>query len=183
MLKGEVLRSAISHHEVDSIKHLNRVKRDMYDLYSMKKTPSIQAVRWKPEHNGLVMSGFQLGSDNTAYGSALKSPPDRYLKRAETAHQFLSTGGQERKQKDQDAEEMPRQESRLHQEQEEHKKALQQAGVEVVLLYEIIDDDDDGSEASYHVVQGNHQPSVPQRPMTAMTNSVSSRPFSSFPKK
>jgi hypothetical protein len=131
MLKGEVLRSAISHHEVDSLKHLNRLKRDMYDMYSIKKTPSIQAVRWKPEHNGLVMSGFQLGSSDQTYGQSLKSPPDRYLKRAETAHQFQASIDHLEHRVMPIVDEVEVTETKLKIREEQHKKALQQVGVEV----------------------------------------------------
>lgn len=124
MLKGEVLKAAISHHEVDSLKHLNRVKREMYEMYSIKKTPSIQAVRWRPEHSGLVMTGAQLGDQGHAYGYALKAPPDRYLKKAESAkayHSSLdSTKFKKRPSYHQEQPATPR-EQEYHQQHEEHK--------------------------------------------------------------
>jgi hypothetical protein len=127
MLKGEVLRSAISHHEVDSIKNLNRIKRDMYDLYSMKKTPSIQSVKWRPEHSGLMMTGQQLGDDGGPYGHSLKAPPDRYLTNAGKDY-YSNMVAAPRSQAQYDRAELQEERKKT---MEEHKKALQNEGVEV----------------------------------------------------
>lgn len=168
MLKGEVLRSAISHHEVENLKHLNRVKKYMYEQYSVKQSPSIQQVRWRPEHFGLRMQGMSLDVVGQGYAEKLFTPPDRHLKKSIVPMQEYAQPAQ---------------------------PALVQSwavpgDAAINEQYDHIPEgeEQDASEEDdhmHHVEQMQQQTPTPgsfNRPQTAVTRSVG-RPFSAFPGK
>lgn len=55
-IKGEVLRSAISHYDIENLRNLNRKKKTLLET-STRKSASIQQVKWKPEFVNLYMKG------------------------------------------------------------------------------------------------------------------------------
>lgn len=84
MLKGEVLRSAISHYEVDHMIHLANMRKQMYEKYCAKQSASIQSGTWKPHFSGLVMKGGSLATDpshHSAMDGNLQVPPDVHIQR------------------------------------------------------------------------------------------------------
>lgn len=131
MLKGEVLRSAISHHEMYTMKQQNKAKKDLFDMYSLKKKPSIQSVKWKPEHSGLVMSGQTIDPEGSTYGRNLRVPYDKQLQRG-GKRQFSGVNASTDSRK---ASQGEYRDSRLEAEMRKHKRALQNEGVEVDQSY------------------------------------------------
>jgi hypothetical protein len=129
MLKGEVLRSAISHHEMYNMKQQNRNKKDMFDMYSLKKKPSIQSVKWRPEHMGLVMSGQTIEPEGSNYGSLLQVPYDKQLQRRNKRNNsdMMASNGSNK------GSAAHGQSSRQKEAMRKHRKELENEGVEVKL--------------------------------------------------
>lgn len=84
MLKGEVLRSAISHYEVDHMIHLANMRKQMYEKYCAKQSASIQSGAWKPQFSSLVMKGGSIGTKGPAeiaLDGVLQAPKDVHIQR------------------------------------------------------------------------------------------------------
>ncbi len=52
----------------------------MYEQYSVKQSPSIQKVGWRPDHLGLFMQGITIGDEGINYGAGLQVPQDTQLR-------------------------------------------------------------------------------------------------------
>jgi hypothetical protein len=159
---------------VDNLKHLNRIKKFMYEQHGKNRTASIQPVKWKPEHQTM----FLMGEQSVTEGESI----DLGRKKEGTREEYI----EEEYYEDQG-------------ESEENLRATQnvvstqkmtdggpdkpaKTGFDVLYCNGQIIEDDENSELSYVINQGEPTPQA-KRPMTAFPMKTSSRPFSAFPKK
>lgn len=209
MLKGEVLRSAISHYEVDHMIHLANMRKQMYEKYCAKQSASIQSGAWKPQFSGLVMKGGSIGTKGPveiASDGVLQAPKDVHIQRflmryKENYKQQTTQETSSTKQSARLAQSSPgeiadsRVQAKAGSQQIMTQERLNQNGgllpqlaeqVAQRLSFQIPEDlDETGNEdSSVHMIEHlAPMPQTRQRPQTAAPTQMASRPFSALVKK